>query len=227
MVGVTLLFALSVVAPGTAESARYADVLCRSGDFSCVRVERGETWQSKWPNAQDRDVIKRINRMNVRLRTGMRIAVPNNRSYLDRRDYSPHANYFKTQGRRTLVMNPRTLSWGAYNSNGRLLRWGPASFGKAYCSDVKRRCRTVLGRYTVYTKRGAGCFSSKYPIGRGGAPMPHCMFFYRGYAIHGSPNVPGYHASHGCIRVFKEDARWLNTQFVGGARQTRVIVLPY
>jgi lipoprotein-anchoring transpeptidase ErfK/SrfK len=40
------------------------------------------------------------------------------------------------------------------------------------------------------------------------------MHYFRGYALHGSSSVPGYRASHGCVRMFIEDARWLNEEFV-------------
>ncbi len=35
------------------------------------------------------------------------------------------------------------------------------------------------------------------------------LYFYGGYAIHGSPSVPGYPASHGCVRVPMHVSRWL------------------
>ena len=35
------------------------------------------------------------------------------------------------------------------------------------------------------------------------------MYFYRGFAIHGSPSVPPWPASHGCVRVTRADAAWL------------------
>lgn len=54
--------------------------------------------------------------------------------------------------------------------------------------------------------------------------MPYCMFFKGGYAIHAS-DVPGYNASHGCVRVFYEDAEWLNREFADIG--TSVIVRPY
>ena len=58
--------------------------------------------------------------------------------------------------------------------------------------------------------------------------MPYCMHFFRGYALHGSRTVPGYADSHGCVRMFIEDARWLNEEFIDvpgeGYQGTRVIV---
>jgi len=35
------------------------------------------------------------------------------------------------------------------------------------------------------------------------------QYFYQGWAIHGSSNVPGYPASHGCIRVSRAHGTWL------------------
>lgn len=105
-------------------------------------------------------------------------------------------------------------TWTAYDSGGNFVRSGHVSGGKNYCPDIRRRCRTVTGTFTIYSKRGASCKSTRFPVGRGGAPMPYCMFFHGGYALHGSYSVPNYNASHGCVRMFPEDARWLNQNFV-------------
>ena len=55
--------------------------------------------------------------------------------------------------------------------------------------------------------------------------MPYCMFFKGGFAMHGSSGVPGYNASHGCVRLFVDDAQWLNQDFADIG--TQVIILPY
>ncbi len=112
-------------------------------------------------------------------------------------------------------------TWSAYDDSGELVRSGPVSGGKNYCPDIHRGCRTVTGTFTIYSKQGAGCRSTRFPVGRGGAPMPYCMFFHGGYALHGSYEVPGYNASHGCVRMHPEDAMWLNEDFVEVGR-TRV-----
>lgn len=125
----------------------------------------------------------------------------------------------------TFIFNPNTLVWKAVNSRGKVVRTGRGSGGKRYCKDVGRACKTPSGTYRVISKRGANCRSSRYPVGRGGAPMPYCMFYSKYYAIHGSPDVPNYNASHGCIRVKTQDARWLYHHFIGIG--TRVVVRPY
>ncbi|NDH09759.1 MAG: L,D-transpeptidase, partial [Gammaproteobacteria bacterium] len=67
---------------------------------------------------------------------------------------------------------------------------------------------------------------SLYPVETGGgARMPYCMHFYEGYSIHAAYDVPNHNASHGCVRVLPDAARWLNQDFINVG--TTVIVKPY
>ena len=61
---------------------------------------------------------------------------------------------------------------------------------------------TPVGTYTV-ERRISG--ERHAPLGTLYDPM----YFYRGWAIHGSNSVPAYPASHGCVRVTRADAKWL------------------
>ncbi len=214
----------------TAQARRYGEELCYNPGYYCMKVKRGDSWRSLWPDPVKRDIVKRLNRMNVRIHSGMRLAVPKNLSNMTVWDISPFVSKIQPMGGKAIIIDQQRLAWGAYDAQGTLIWWGPASPGKDYCPDVGRRCHTVVGEFSVYRKNDAGCISSKFPIGRGGAKMPHCMFFHRGYALHGSPVVPGYRASHGCIRLFNEDAEWLNKEFIDlpikGQKPTKVIVLP-
>lgn len=135
------------------------------------------------------------------------------------------ARYASNYGKKTFIFDPSQLSWSAYDESGELVGSGRASGGRGFCPDVGRSCRTPSGTFSVKSIGGAGCVSSKYPIGRGGAPMPYCMFFHGGYAIHGSNDVPNRNASHGCIRVEPRDARWLSQEFIDIG--TTVIVRSY
>lgn len=194
--------------------AGYGQKLCKSNDnYTCHKVQKGETWASLFPDAEEEDTARRINRMNIELSRGMIIAIPKDGS-MSVMEASPFPRQIEPSPTSRIIFDKSDLAWGAYDPNGNLVKWGPAAGGKDYCPDVGRSCKTVTGTFTVYSKRGAGCSSSKYPIGKGGAPMPYCMFFHGGYALHGSPTVPGYHASHGCVRLFNEDAEWLNQEFV-------------
>ncbi len=125
----------------------------------------------------------------------------------------------------TFIFNPRKLSWVAVNSNGHVVKSGKASGGSSYCRDLHRSCHTPIGTYSVLSKGSASCRSSRYPIGKGGAKMPYCMFFSRYYAIHGSYDLPNFNASHGCIRVRPSDAQWLSRNFIQIG--TKVVVKPY
>lgn len=115
----------------------------------------------------------------------------------------------------TIVFNPRESTFAAYDSNGNLVKSGRASGGMSWCDDVARSCRTPIGTFRVYSKGDESCISNTYPLeDGGGAPMPHCMYFNGGYAIHGSYYVPNKPASHGCIRVTPSNAEWLHKNFV-------------
>lgn len=206
----------------TATAAQYGRHLCDQADYTCIKVARGQTWKSLFPDENDLMIVKKVNRMNTPLRVGMVIAVPKNLSKVKLLDLSPLPH----QGNPSSVMvDLSDLAWGAYDDNGKLINWGPVSGGKNYCPDVGRGCKTLTGSYTFYRKQGPGCVSSKFPVPRGGAPMPYCMHFSGGYAMHASATVPGYNASHGCLRMFYEDAEWLNLNFVNVGR-THVRIIP-
>lgn len=145
-------------------------------------------------------------------------------------DYSRASRAFSQKraatGNRVFIFSPRAHAWAAYDEGGNLLRTGRASGGKKYCPDIHRGCKTIVGTYKIFSKGGADCISSRFPVEtHGGAPMPYCMHFHGGYAIHGSNAVPGYNASHGCIRVPHGDAYWLNRSFARIG--TTVIVTSY
>jgi hypothetical protein len=198
--------------------------LCHeSPDYFCYVVARSDTWKKLFPDEEERDIIMRINRRN-QIHAGVTLAIPKSDS-LNMLDYSPFPLQIESTGSKLIKVSLKDLAFGAYSAEGALQYWGPISSGKGYCPDVGRRCSTPPGHYSIQSKQGPGCVSTKFPVGRGGAPMPYCMFFYRGYALHGSPDLPGYHASHGCIRLLTKDAKWLNQDFTPGS-YTAVIVSP-
>lgn len=134
-------------------------------------------------------------------------------------------NQIRAPGVRTFIFSPRAKAWGAYSPSGRLVGYGRASGGANWCRDIGRSCRTPRGTFRVMRKGSPSCRSSRYPLPRGGARMPYCMFYSKYYAIHGSYNVPNYNASHGCIRVTPKAARWLSNNFI--TIGTKVVVTSY
>jgi len=60
------------------------------------------------------------------------------------------------------------------------------------------------------------------------APMPHSIFFYRGYAMHGTLEEKnlGRRASHGCVRLSRENAATLFAMVrARGASNARIVVV--
>lgn len=215
---------------------RFGESFCKSADYACINIKPGESWESLFTNPEERDIIKRVNRMNISLQPGMIIAVPKNIERLTIYDVSPFPRYIESDGEKTIFVNQKQLAWGAYDGHGELIWWGPLSSGSGQCSQALGGCKTPTGSFRVIRKQDIDCISTAFPIrpdgNNGGAVMPFCMHFFRGIALHGSYSVPGYRDSHGCVRMFIEDAQWLNEEFVdvpgaGGAIGTRVIVDEY
>lgn len=134
-------------------------------------------------------------------------------------------SHIETHGQRVIVVDPTVHAWGAYDTNGDLIRAGLATAGSSYCPDIKRACKTRAGTFRINSLGAASCKSSIYPLPRGGAPMPYCMFFNGHQGLHGSYNVVEGNASHGCVRLRVQDAEWIRFNFAKIG--TKVIVKPY
>jgi lipoprotein-anchoring transpeptidase ErfK/SrfK len=201
--------------------------LCQdTTNFACYTVKKGDTWESLFPNPTDRELIQKVNRLGNPLHTVKQIAIPQN--YADRHhmEFSPFQPHIPASASKIIMVKLSQQAWGAYDTEGNLVRWGKASGGRDFCPTINRPCKTIKGKFSIIRKHGANCKSSKYPVGKGGAPMPYCMFFHGGFAIHGSNDLPGYHASHGCVRTLIGDAKWLNEEFIGNNKQVSVIIEP-
>ena len=73
-------------------------------------------------------------------------------------------------------------------------------------STARKGYITPSGQYQPYLLKKLH-YSRKYD----NAPMPNSIFFYGGYAIHATYDVKhlGRPASHGCIRLSPQNAKWL------------------
>ena len=67
--------------------------------------------------------------------------------------------------------------------------------------------------------------SAKY----GNAPMPHSIFFYGQYAIHGTTSVGnlGHPASHGCVRISPGNAATLFAMVQRQGAEIRIVGSPF
>lgn len=100
-----------------------------------------------------------------------------------------------------IYINLKSQVLNAYDINGTHIFTSPISSGK-------RGHSTPTGSFEVIGKK-VFHRSNKYPEPRGGAPMPYMMRLTEyGVAIHAG-HIPGYPASHGCVRLPKQKAKEL------------------
>jgi hypothetical protein len=206
--------------------------LCNYPEYKCIKVSSGETWERLFPDESQRDLVQRINRSYNYIYPGKEIVVPRDLEHATIYSLSPFPLKIAPDEKQIIVDQDK-LAWVAYDAEGRLIKWGPISSGADRCSDNSSpTCRSLTGIFRVFSREGAKCTSDVFPIGKGGAKMPYCMYFHKGVALHGSDDIPGYRASHGCIRMFTQDAKWLNENFVESSTDrnnhlgTKVVVRP-
>jgi lipoprotein-anchoring transpeptidase ErfK/SrfK len=87
-------------------------------------------------------------------------------------------------------------------------RQGNSVVRKMVVSTGTSRYPTPVGRFRIYAKyRSVTMSGPGYHL----PGVPHTMFFYRGYALHGTywHNNFGRRMSHGCINLKRGDAKWL------------------
>ncbi|MCX7115319.1 MAG: L,D-transpeptidase [Gammaproteobacteria bacterium] len=190
----------------------YGTALCAYPQYECVKVGSGGSWERLFPNEEQRDLVQRLNRSYNAIWAGREIVVPRNLEHITLLDISPFPLQIDDLDKQVIVDQDK-LAWGAYQ-DGKLIKWGPIASGRDKCPDSANSCKTMSGVFHFFSKENEHCRSNVYPIGKGGAPMPYCMYFHKGLALHGSNDIPGYRASHGCVRLFTSDAKWLNHEFV-------------
>lgn len=89
-------------------------------------------------------------------------------------------------------------------------------------STARRGYRTPVGTFRP-GRMHKRYFSKKY----NNSPMPHSVFFYHGYAIHGTNAIKnlGRPASHGCIRLHPDNAKYLFSLISRNGKQNARIVI--
>lgn len=96
-----------------------------------------------------------------------------------------------------VLVSLRVQAFGAYG-HGKLLRWGPVSSGR-------REMPTPVGSYHVNWKDKERVSTENEEW-----LLTWCMNLdnLSGLSLH-KYGMPGYAASHACVRMLEEDARWL------------------
>lgn len=146
------------------------------------------------------ELIRRFNRINSRfVRAGRTIRVP---LLTEGEEYEPLPQRLprdEVQGKRIFIVLDRQFL-AAYEDGVRVASF-PVVTGKV---DYY----TPLGDFSI-TRKDEDHTSSKYPEPDGGSPMPWAIRFKGwGYWIHGG-GMTGRPSSHGCVRMFRKDAKIL------------------
>jgi hypothetical protein len=140
----------------------------------------------------------KINRTDRKhLRIGDSLIVPGaNTDPMSVAPFPVHLEVARTIPKLVLVSR-RVQAFGAYES-GKLVRWGPTSTGK-------KSTPTPAGLfYTNWKARETRSSVNQSWV------LPWCFNLdnFSGVSFH-KFDLPGYPASHGCVRLLEEDAKWI------------------
>lgn len=103
-----------------------------------------------------------------------------------------------------------------------------------YVNGIRKyswRVSTGAGRYRTPTGTWRPTFLKRmhYSSVYNNAPMPYSVFFYGGYAVHGTPHIKrlGRPASHGCVRLHPHNAaRLFSLVKRYGRRHSKIVIRP-
>lgn len=165
---------------------------------SLVNTSQIDSFQNKY-NQEEKKIIFALNRIDYgRLRVGSKLVIPDT-LVIDLMKYSPFPKNLEILDSipKTILIAQRIQGFALYE-NGKLIKWGPVSSGK-------RSTPTPNGlHYTNY--------KAKLKISTVDAAwkMPYYFNFmnFYGVGIH-EYSLPGYPASHACVRIYQEDARFI------------------
>lgn len=211
----------------------FAVELCRKQPdiYKCYSPVLNGKQYLTWDEMFGKDALfaQKINRRNMIIWGNHCVAVPNDLTNILK--YSPFSNEYKTDYKKIILVDLNKLAWASYQDN-KLVKWGPANGGKGICVETgKYECKTPAGTHSVLKIEGPVIKSKLYPVEcKDSKTCGHPMYFMikfarRGEGLHGDQRLPGRNVSHGCVRLLKQDAKWLNKQFVN--METKIIVLLY
>jgi len=143
-------------------------------------------------------IVLKLNRIDAQhLRADVTLVIPE--QVTDLITYSPFPHDLETarDTPKLLLVSRRVQAFGAYEF-GRLVRWGPTSTGK-------KATPTPAGLYHTNWKSKAtrSSVNEEWLL-----PWYFNIDNKRGISFH-QYDLPGYPASHGCIRLLADDATWI------------------
>jgi len=165
---------------------------------SIVNPAQIDSFQNKYAEGNKR-IIFALNRIDPgRFRVGSKLVIPDT-LVDDLMKYSPFPKNLEILNSipKTLLISQRIQGFALYE-NGKLIRWGPVSSGKE----------------TTPTPNGLhyANYKTKLKISTVDAAweMPYYFNFMNSYGVGIHEYIlPGYPASHACVRLYNEDARFI------------------
>src|SRR4051812_36575722 len=97
-----------------AKPVLFGESLCPDRNYFCIKIRAHESWASLFPNDEERDLVKRVNRMNTSLKRGMTLAVPKNLNRISLYDISPFPRHISSD-EKAIYISQRKLAWAAYD----------------------------------------------------------------------------------------------------------------
>jgi lipoprotein-anchoring transpeptidase ErfK/SrfK len=143
-------------------------------------------------------VLLKLNRLDPHhLRSGVTLTIPEQVDELSAFSPFPHRLETGSEIPKLVLVSLRVQAFGAYES-GRLVRWGPISSGK-------KSTPTPAGLYHTNWKSKAtrSSINQDWLL-----PWYFNLDNKRGISFH-QYDLPGYPASHGCLRLLEDDAAWI------------------
>lgn len=168
--------------------------------YSVFKIDRSTFKQlTKSYTKSELNIILALNRVDFeRLQLNDSLVIPDT-FFTDFSLYSPFpVNLPITAGvRKLLVFSYPVQAFAAYE-NGQLVRWGPVSMGKESTPTPTGLLHTNWrARTTVSTDDSTWILNWYYNIDND-----------RGVSLH-QYELPGYPASHACVRMMEADAKWV------------------
>jgi lipoprotein-anchoring transpeptidase ErfK/SrfK len=184
---------IAVHEPSESISVAYRSIVIKGAEgpkvLSQLKSEIGEEKMS---------VLLKLNRLDARhLRAGVTILIPEQIDELI--NYSPFPLRLEAarETPKLILASLRVQAFAAYEY-GELVRWGPISSGK-------KASPTPAGLYHTNWKSKAtrSSINEEWLL-----PWYFNLDNERGIAFH-QYDLPGYPASHGCLRLLEDDAAWI------------------
>jgi len=179
--------------PANPMPVAYRSIVIKGGEgrrvLSQLRSEIGEEKMA---------VLLKLNRLDEQhLRAGVTLLIPEQIDELNA--FSPFPRRLETarEVSKLILVSLRVQAFGAYEF-GNLVRWGPTSSGK-------RATPTPAGLYHTNWKSKAtrSSINEEWLL-----PWYFNLDNQRGISFH-QYDLPGYPASHGCLRLLADDAAWI------------------